>query len=252
MNPEARAAGVYAFATAPHSFHIVQAGAGQPSGIALRDAARGPGRAAARRFVLGALMLGAAVLAGCASTVPAQITTFNRPEAASMKWTGQRFVVQAQPTQADSLAFSSYATQVRQALEKRGLVAVDQLSAADVQVSFDYQAGQPTATSQGSSGGFSVGVGGGFRSNWGLGIGIPIGGSRTEETSYRHMLQVHINRVTGGEVTGERLYESTLVTESDSAAIAPQMPSMIDALFADFPGENGKTVTVQLPKAASR
>ena len=68
-------------------------------------------------------------------------------------------------------------------------------------------------------------------------------------------LQVQIDRVRaassgpapGEPILGERVYESTLVTRSESAAVAPQMPAMIEALFADFPGVNGKTVTVNLP-----
>lgn len=205
----------------------------------------------APRTIVAALLLGAAVLSGCASTVPGQLTTFSRQDAVA--WSGQRFVIEPEEGQRNSLEFSSHAQRVQSALQKHGLVPVTDRNAAQLLVQFDYGSGGATTVSGSrSSGGFSVGFGGGFRSSWGLGVGIPIGGSSTGETLYRHQMQVRITQLTpaaGGVQTGERVYESTLVTQSLSASVSPQVPLMIDAMFAEFPGANGKTREVKLPRA---
>ena len=128
------------------------------------------------------------------------------------------------------------------------------LHAAELVVHFEYRTDGGSVTGSTSSSSVSLGLGGGYRTGWGLGLGIPIGGT-SENIQYRHRLQVQIDRVRaassgpapGEPIPGERVYESTLVTRSESAAVAPQMPAMIEALFADFPGVNGKTVTVNLP-----
>ena len=137
---------------------------------------------------------------------------------------------------------------------RHGLVPVPDLHAAELVVHFEYRTDGGSVTGSTSSSSVSLGLGGGYRTGWGLGLGIPIGGT-SENIQYRHRLQVQIDRVRsassgpapGEPIPGERVYESTLVTRSESAAVAPQMPAMIDALFADFPGVNGKTVTVNLP-----
>lgn len=209
----------------------------------------GAHRAAGRRL-LGAAVLGLAVLAtGCASTTPAQITTFNRQDASAAGWAGQRFVIQPLAGQGDSLEYADYARRVQSALEKHGLVPVQDIGSAQLVVNFEYRSGGAVTSSRSSSSSFSVGVGGGYHTGWGLGLGLPIGGSSEDTTRYRHQLQVQMAQVMRGAqggIPGQRVYESTLVTQGSSAAVAPLMPAMIDALFADFPGQNGKTVNVSL------
>ena len=207
------------------------------------------------RRMLAAAMLGlTALVVGCASTTPAQITTFNRQDSGADAWAGRRFIVQPLPGQAESLEYADYSLRVREALRRQGLVPVSDLHTAELVVRFEYRADGGNVTGRTSSSSVSLGLGGGYRTGWGVGLGVPIGGT-SENIQYRHRLQVQIDRVRaasggpapGGPIPGERVYESTLVTRSESAAVAPQMPAMIDALFDDFPGVNGKTVTVNLP-----
>lgn len=214
-----------------------------------------PGRRKTGRSWVLAAMLGVVVLAGCASTVPAQITTFNRQDAGSQGWAGRRFVVEPLPAQRDSLEYASYAQRIRTALQKHGLVPVDGVEPAELLVHFEYgsSGAAPASGDSGVRSSVSFGVGGGFRTGWGLGIGIPVGGSSAGDTLYRHQLQVQISRLkqgARGRQAGERVYESTIVTQGESASITPQMPGMIDALLADFPGENGKTRTVRFPRSS--
>ena len=207
-----------------------------------------------RRMLAAAILGVTALVAGCASTTPAQITTFNRQAAGADAWTGRHFIVQPLPGQAESLEYADYSLRVREALRRHGLVPVTDLHAAELVVHFEYRTDGGSVTGSTSSSSVSLGLGGGYRTGWGVGLGIPIGGT-SENIQYRHRLQVQIDRVRaassgpapGESIPGERVYESTLVTRSESAAVAPQMPAMIEALFADFPGVNGKTVTVNLP-----
>lgn len=216
-------------------------------------------RAGARsRGLAAALMLGAAVLAGCASTIPAQLTTFSRQNEDASAWTGRRFVIEPVQGQAQSLEYASHEKRVQAALQKHGLILAPARDSADVLVHFEYGSGSgaQATRSSGTRGGVSVGVGGGYRTGWGLGIGVPItfGGGSSGETLYRHQLQVQINQLvhTAGKAEiGERLYESNIVAQSETAAITPLMPALIDALFDGFPGENGKTRKVDLPRPAS-
>lgn len=203
---------------------------------------------------LSAALLVGLVLGGCATPQQAQITTFHQSGVTAQAWAGKRFVIQPLAAQRDSLAFSNYAGAVRAGLQKHGLVPVSGLSEADLAVSFDYDsASTSTSESQGTSSRVSVGVGGGYRTGWGIGIGVPIGGSSSVTTYYRHQLQLFIHQIQPGPdrapSVGSRLYESTIVTQAESAAIAPQMPGLIEALLADFPGQNGKTRTVEIPAA---
>lgn len=213
---------------------------------------RKPGMPLARWSV--ACLVGV-VLCGCAAPQLAQVTTFHRTEVAGQGWAGKRFVIEPLAEQRDSLAFARYAEAVQAGLQKHGLVPVASLADAELAVRFQYDsASTGTTAGRDTSSRVSVGVGGGYRTGWGIGIGLPIGGASTVATYYRHQLQLFIHQVQAGAgaspVVGARLHESTLVTQSESAAIAPRMPGMIDALLADFPGQNGKTRTVEIPAAA--
>lgn len=208
-----------------------------------------------RMAITAGLLLSAMLLAGCAGTRPAQVTTFHQPGVSAQDWQGRRFAVAPLPGQADSLAYASYAGMVRQALQKHGLQPVGSLNEAELAVSFLYgsvEGGDVEGSGRSVSSGLSFGFGGGSSVGWGVGFGIPIGGTGAAEALYRHQLQVRIHRVRPAvagspAAPGERLYESTLVTSSTAASIAPRMPVMIEALFAGFPGENGQTRTIQLP-----
>lgn len=207
------------------------------------------------RKVLACVLGTCLVLAGCAGTAPAQLTTFNRlggSNPAGLQ--GLRFVVEPQSGQVDSLAFADYAERVRKALGRHGLVPISDSRQANLIVHLDYSsdgdpsAGQPTSGSR-----ISLGLGGGMNVGWGIGLGLPVGG-RSDGLHYRHRLQVVMDRVqAGGDGAGvhrhppERVYESTLLTMSESAASAPLMPAMIDAILTHFPGDNGKTLAVSLP-----
>lgn len=200
----------------------------------------------------------ALLLAGCATTLDTQVTSFHR---LSDGLQGQRFVVAPTADQKDSLEFASYADLVRQALEGKGLVDAD-AATADLRVTLHYSVdGLASMAASGTRGYAGVGLGsGGFSvGSFGIGIGIPIGSGAdrpNEPGSYQRSLRVEIDRIGGAAVApgaaGSRLYEARAISEGPSSALAPVMPAMVRAVFDDFPGPNGKTRVVSVPLDETR
>lgn len=191
-------------------------------------------------------------LAGCAASVPTEVTTFHqlppKPELG-----GRSFAMMTDPAQRDSLEHASYADAVRRALVRQGLVEAPAERVADYAVNVRYSTAETAAYQR--RGGSSVGVGvsgGGFSLGGlgiGIGIGIPIGGGGQRTTlTYRHELDVDLNTwgaASGGQ-PGVRVFEGRAVAENETEAIASVMPALVEALFDDFPGANGRTRTVEV------
>lgn len=210
--------------------------------------ASGPGR---RGLAALAVATAALTLAACASSIPAEVTTFHQlPPKAELS--GRSFAVIADPAQRDSLEYSSYADAVSQALVRQGLVAAPAERVADYAVNVRYSTVQ--AQSYQRRGGSSVGVGvsgGGFSFGGlglGIGIGIPIGGGQRTSAMFRHELDVDLSTwgAAGTSQAGTRVFEGRAVAENDTEAIASVMPALVEALFHDFPGANGATRTVDV------
>ena len=192
--------------------------------------------------VLGAL----ALLAGCASTLTSEVTSFHR---LADGLSGERFVMVPSASQAGSLEFETYAGFVREALVGHGLLdggIGERAGALAVRMAYAVDGGA-AVVGPGTRGevGFGVGAGSGFSMGGiGIGFGIPIGGAR-ETSSWRRSLTVTIDRPRAGGA--ERVFEATAVSRGQSAAITPVMQAMVQAIIRDFPGQNGVTRIVEVP-----
>ena len=213
-----------------------------------RNRITGLARSAVRSLVpvVGAI----ALLAGCASTLTSEVTSFHR---LADGLAGQRFVVVPSESQAGSLEFETYAGFVRDALVDHGLLDGGigaRAGALTVRMAYAVD-GAASVSGPGTRGevGFGVGAGtGGFSMGGiGIGFGIPIGGAR-ETTSWRRSLTVTSDRPQAGGA--ERIFEATAVSRGQTAAITPVMKAMVQAIFRDFPGENGVTRIVEVPLPA--
>ncbi|MGE3924845.1 MAG: DUF4136 domain-containing protein [Lautropia sp.] len=230
----------------------------------------------ARAWRVAALVAAAAAmlgLGGCAAYLNAQVTAFHQ---ADRDLAGRRFVIEPSAEQRDSLEFKAYADQVRQALVARGLVDAAG-GAADTSVTLRYSIddGRSVAYSYPGYGYMPFGPSmtltpyrgrdGVVRYGWApvypMAYYGMVGSQYVQAVIYRRELRVELNeRGAGGTAggtagtAGTRLYEGTAVSEGESASLAPVMPALITALFADFPGPNGasRIVRVQLPPAAER
>lgn len=201
---------------------------------------------------LPAALLGAVALAlgGCATVVPpVEVTRFHANAPAG--WApGTRYFVDVAPLadaagMADSkasLEWNSYRTAVERQLQLRGLVAADG-TAAPLKVRIGFDRSQQMSAARRSP--VSVGVGGStgsYGSGVGLGIGFNLGGGS------RQMIDLQLSVRIDDAATGQALWEGRALSAVPAKAPASQ-PSLAasklaEALFKDFPGESGRTISV--------
>jgi hypothetical protein len=206
-------------------------------------------RIATRRIASGLAAVAAlALLAGCASTLTSEVTSFHRLEDGLA---GERFVMVPSDAQAGSLEYETYAGFVREALVRHGLLdggTGERAGALAVRMSYLVDGSSP-AVGGGTRGEVGIGVGagtGGFSMGGiGIGFGIPIGGGARDAGGWRRSLTVTIDRPRTG--SSERIFEATAVSRGQTAAVTPVMRAMVEAIFRDFPGQNGVTRIVEVP-----
>ena len=209
-----------------------------------------------------AALLAAAALAlgGCATAVPpVEVTRFHTNAAPS--WApGTRYAIATDPLDAPgtfdapgtrppgaaipSLEWNSYRAAVDQQLQRQGLVPAGSGERAPllVRISFDRAEQLP----EGRRSPVSVGVGGStgsYGSGVGLGIGINLGGGPKRMADLQLFVRID------NAATGQALWEGRALTAVPVRAPANQ-PSLAaaklaEALFKDFPGESGRTISVK-------
>ena len=219
------------------------------------------------RHVSAALLAAAALaLGGCATAVPpVEVTRFHTNAAPS--WApGTRYAIATAPLDAPgtfdvpgtfdapgtrppgaampSLEWNSYRAAVDQQLQRQGLVPAGSGERAPllVRISFDRAEQLP----EGRRSPVSVGVGGStgsYGSGVGLGIGINLGGGPKRMADLQLFVRID------DAATGQALWEGRALTAVPVKAPANQ-PSLAaaklaEALFKDFPGESGRTISVK-------
>lgn len=206
------------------------------------------------RHLSAALLCAAALaLGGCATAVPpVEVTRFHA--AAPAGWApGTRYTVDTAPlgdaaamvgASQPSLEWSSYRTAVEQQLQRQGLVAAPDGARAPLKVRIGFDRIDRESGARRSP--VSVGVGGstgGYRSGVGLGIGINLGGGPRKVQDLQ--LAVRID----DSASGQALWEGRAIAAVPVKAPASQpglaAAKLADALFKDFPGESGRTISVK-------
>lgn len=191
-----------------------------------------------------AALASAALLASCASTrQSADVTRFHLGQQIARS---SVFVTPANPAQAASLEFRTYAVAVGDELRQLGFAPAASLAQAELVGVLDV--GQTTRESLSRGSGLSVGIGGGtFGRNVGIGGGvtIPIGERKPNDIAVS-MLSFQLKRRSDNSV----IWEGRAMTEgragSPAGALGTVVPTLADALFRDFPGPSGQTVRVRL------
>jgi hypothetical protein len=200
-----------------------------------------------------ALLVAAALaLGGCATAVPpVEVTRFHAATPAG--WApGTRYAVDGAPlgdaaamvgaTQ-PSLEWNSYRAAVERQLQLQGLAPVPDGASAPLKVRIGFERAAHETLGRRSP--VSVGVGGStgsYGSGVGLGIGLNLGGGA------RKMDDLQLSVRIDDAASGQALWEGRALTSVPQAAPAAQ-PSLAaaklaEALFKDFPGESGRTITV--------
>lgn len=194
-------------------------------------------------------LLAAAALAlgGCATAVPpVEVTRFHNTAPA---WApGTRYAIATAPldgpaTGMPSLEWNSYRSAVDQQLQRQGLVAASSGERAPLLVRIDFARSE--RVNGGGQSPVSVGVGGstgGYRSGVGLGIGFSLGGG--PRRIYDVQLAVRIDDAASGNALWEGRALAAIPAKAPAAQPSLAAAKLAEALFKDFPGESGRTISV--------
>lgn len=195
-------------------------------------------------------LLAAAALAlgGCATAVPpVEVTRFHN---AAPGWAaGTRYAIATAPLDGPaagmpSLEWNSYRTAVDQQLQRQGLVAAGSGERAPLLVRIDFARSERVNGAGGSP--VSVGVGGstgGYRSGVGLGVGFSFGGGPRRITDVQ--LSVRIDDAASGNALWEGRALAAIPAKAPAAQPSLAAAKLAEALFKDFPGESGRTISVK-------
>jgi len=182
------------------------------------------------------------LVAGCASTLSARVTSYEKWPANVQ---GQSYRIVPSKTQANNLEFDSVADMVRAAIGPVGLVEArsGQTARFDVSISYENPISQvwvqrsydPYMDGWGfgpAFGGYYGGYGG-----WGGGMFYSPPYQNVPVEVYKNTLTVIINDT---QNNGAEVYRSSAVNVSTSDNLAQAMPYLAQAVFDGFPGNNGQ------------
>lgn len=196
-----------------------------------------------RNMGTAAALVGAALLAGCAAQVPpAEVTRFHLGQPIAQ---GGIAVEPRNPNDADSLEFQSVATPIARELRTRGFIIAPDLPRSELVAVVDLQRISRQIGPERSA--VSIGLGGGtYGGGVGLGGGVsfPIG-KKTTPMATRSDLFVQIKRRSDGTVIWEGRGRMEARDGTPYASTAAAADKLATALFKDFPGESGRTITVK-------
>jgi len=201
----------------------------------------------------------AAAVSGCATGLPTNVTRYSTaiPQ-------GQSFYVVPADGMLRGLEFNNFASLVSQQMIARGYRQAPSTASADMLVKIGYGVDHGTqhisvdpfyGSSPYYGGGFygrpywaRFGYRGYYRSPfyWGwddpFWYGSPYGGAR-EYTVYQSELNLGIVR----RIDNAPLFDGRAMARSQTDELGTLVPNLVEAMFTDFPGENGKTVKITIP-----
>lgn len=202
------------------------------------------------RFVAPAILtLAAASLSACAGsyTGPVEVTRFVSEQPAAVQSLGQGTIAIEFPEEIENLtARDAFAAAVAEELSQQGYTVVLNGEAETTYLATIRTSRSPLAAAS-SRGPVSVGVGGGtgsFGSGVGLGVGINLGGG-SRGPNVLSELSVRISGPTG-ESLWEGRAQQPVSMRSPYADVDASARVLAGALFKDFPGGNGETVTIDV------
>lgn len=203
----------------------------------------------AMRLLAPTIAAAALALSACATTPytgPVEVTRF---VAQNPDGLGQGAIIVYFP---DEVSNANAKTAIKAAVENQlqtlGYTIVAQ-EGRGIQVAAVRTARNPISAIKDNRGPVSVGVGGqtgNFGSGVGLGVGINLGGGR-EGPAANTELSVRITQADGATLWEGRAQMATGV-KSPYSQVDASARALAAALFRDFPGGNGETVTIDVKK----
>jgi hypothetical protein len=190
-----------------------------------------------------AALVSVLALAGCATTPATRVTRFHLDDSIAR---GEVAVEPLVPADKDSLEYQTYASIVGAELAKIGFTEAPGLKQSEQVAVISVERGSRETLAQRSP--VSVGVGGGTGGygggGVGLGISFPIGKKRPNEIVVTR-LSVQLKRRSEGTVIWEGRADTEAAAGTAAADPATTVRTLAAALFKDFPGVSGKTITVK-------
>lgn len=190
-------------------------------------------------FRIAPMLLATLALSACMiPTGPVEVTRFNRIAEGIVYGTGSFAVT---TTSGDTLALSPYLAAVQREMERVGYSKA--LDGSDVIAEVSVQRVQFNGNDQNP---VSVGVGGSTGS-YGSGVGVGVGlnlNALGDQRGIETTLNVRILRTSDKLVIWEGRATQRGALNSPAAQPGIASSKLAEALFKDFPGTNGETVTV--------
>jgi hypothetical protein len=185
----------------------------------------------------------ALALAGCTTTPESQVTRFHLGQPIAR---GQLAVEPLLPADRGSAEFQTYGDIVGGELARLGFTEAPGLAASEQVAVVGVERGTREALARRSP--VTVSIGGGSF-GWGGGVGggvsFPVGGSRRGNEIVVTRLFVQIKRRSDATVIWEGRAETAANTGSAEAQPADSVRRLASAMFRDFPGQTGQTITVK-------
>lgn len=199
------------------------------------------------------------LVAACATPFRSDVARFHAIQSIAP---GSTYSIEAaDPEKRDSLEFQTYAARVAQALEARGLRQAPRGTAGDYQLMVDYGVDQgrekiETRPGFGPSYGYGYGYGrygypfshryygayGWYDPFWSAwGPGSFYSPEVYSYTQYGSFLAVQMK-----SRDGPMVFEGRAQAETRSRDLTKLVPLLVQAMFTDFPGQSGQTVTVSI------
>lgn len=188
------------------------------------------------------------VLAGCAASPPdvrSTVSAFHRISAAETA--GKRIAVMpAAPDGLQSLEFQEYREKIKLRFVQRGAAVTDDPAAADwLALVGTTVAGSPVQVQEIWVDDFP----GRPFGPWGY---PPYGGTMVRQVGGGFVrtltLEIYDRAALDSHRPDARLYEGKAVSQGTCAVMAGVFDAMADALFADWPGPNGRVRTLKVPQ----
>jgi hypothetical protein len=186
-----------------------------------------------------------ALLAAC-STGPSTGINVTRFSLGGPIAPGTLVVVPANQALVGTLEFQTYANLVADQLHARSFQPIGKLLPAEYVATLAYsQTAQAVTHSPPATVGFGVGGSsyGGGGAAVGTGVQVPVGGGT--DTIVVNQVSVELKRRSDQSVIWQGSATGQAKGTSPNASMANAMPGLVRALFLDFPGKSGTTVTVK-------
>ncbi len=176
-------------------------------------------------------------LSACAASIPpVEVTRFHLGQSPAA---GPAIIEAAEGQNAAALEFGTYAAAVSRELIRLGYPAEGK-SAYRIVLGFERAERQVAKRSP-----VTIGIGGGsFGGGLGVGLGTSFGVGKSTSALILTRLSVQMKRISDGAVVWEGRAETEAPANAPAAQPGLAADKLARALFQDFPGESGRTITV--------